>query len=203
MPTELFKPVNLDKPDDSLIWAAFKNDDREAFELIYQSNVRHLYNYGMKIFHDSELVEDGIQELFIDLWDQRKNLSNTNNIQFYLFKALRWKIIKNLEQLKKQRASLKESKSYLPEEVTLPHEDLLINETITSENRKKIKKALKKLPGRQREVIHLLFYQKYSYDEISQIMSLNLRSVYALAWKALSNLKRSILVILVSILTNF
>ncbi|MEX2565058.1 MAG: sigma factor-like helix-turn-helix DNA-binding protein, partial [Cyclobacteriaceae bacterium] len=40
------------------------------------------------------------------------------------------------------------------------------------------------------EVIHLLYYENCSYEDISKIMGINVQSVYTLAWKAIANLKR-------------
>ncbi len=188
------REIQCKNSEDLLVWRAFKDeDDKEAFELIYQSNVRHLYNYGMKIFHDTDVVEDCIQELFINIWDQRKNLIETNNIQFYLIKALRWKIIRFVDAHNKKLKNISESFSHTELEVVHPYEELLVNEQIDLEKKEKLRAALNSLPNRQKEVIHLIFYKKYSYEEASQIMSMNLRSVYTLAWKAISNLRKVIL----------
>ena len=182
---------------DLLVWRSFKNnDDKGAFELIYQNNIRHLFNYGMKIFHDTDVVEDCIQELFINLWDQRKNLVDTNSIQFYLIKALRWKIIRFVDTHNRKHRSITENFTHTRFEVVHSCEDLLVKEQIDLENREKLQTALNNLPHRQKEVIHLIFYKKYSYEEASQIMSMNLRSVYTLAWKAISNLKKTILLLI-------
>lgn len=193
----MIRPANtylkFAKVEDAKVWQEFKNDDKEAFEFIYQSNVRQLYNYGMKVTPDSHVVEDCVQELFIDLWDQRKKLANTDHIQFYLVKALRWKIIRTLEKQTRKHKNLVEAFAENGE-MDLPYEDLLINEQIDRAKKEKLRKALDGLPDRQKEVIHLIFFKKYSYEQISQIMSMNLRSVYTLAWKALSNLRKAILI---------
>lgn len=52
--------------------------------------------------------------------------------------------------------------------------------------------ALEKLPTRQKEVIQYVFFERFSYEEISKIMGINLRSVYTLAWKAIGALKKHI-----------
>ena len=46
------------------------------------------------------------------------------------------------------------------------------------------------IPARQREVIHLLFFEGQSYEEIADIMGIHVQSVYTLAWKALTALKK-------------
>jgi DNA-directed RNA polymerase specialized sigma24 family protein len=50
-----------------------------------------------------------------------------------------------------------------------------------------------KLPIRQKDVITCLFFEKFTYEDTSKVMELNLRSVYTLAWKAISSLKKSLM----------
>ncbi len=51
-------------------------------------------------------------------------------------------------------------------------------------------KALAELPPRQKEILHLLYSEELSYENIAELMAINVASVYTLAWKALAALKR-------------
>ena len=180
----------LMQANDQDVWQAFRNGDIQALEHIYRANVKSLFNYGMKIHPVNEVIEDCIQELFIDLWNQKTRLNQTDNIHFYLLKALRWKVMKYMEARKRYDKRVHEHTKDSEVKFSLPYESQLINERINSENKKKLYEALNKLPARQKEVIHLLFFKKFSYEEISEIMSMNLRSVYTLAWKAISSMRK-------------
>jgi len=61
------------------------------------------------------------------------------------------------------------------------------------EIQQKLSTAMDKLPIRQKEVITCLFFEKFTYEDTSKVMELNLRSVYTLAWKAISSLKKSLM----------
>ena len=50
--------------DDSQCWKDLEGD-AEAFEFLYQEHIQALYNYGMYLYKDPDLVKDAIQELFI------------------------------------------------------------------------------------------------------------------------------------------
>ncbi|MEK6479336.1 sigma-70 family RNA polymerase sigma factor [Catalinimonas sp. 4WD22] len=179
--------------DDELIWEAFNNGDKEALEYIYRHFINDLYHYGMKIKGHPYLVKDCIQELFVDLWKSRAQLSSTNNIKFYLLKALKFKINHRLK--KEFTYHFHDLGEALTVEMVLPHESLLIQNQLQEEQQVKLKQAIKKLPDRQKEIIHLLFYEGLCYEKVSEIMAINVRSVYTLAWKALSSLRKT--------LTNF
>ena len=77
-------------------------------------------------------------------------------------------------------------------EVEFSLESHLIAAQTTRENKLKILKSLEKLPARQKEVLHLLFDDGFSYEETAEIMGINVRSVYTLAWKGISSLKKCI-----------
>ena len=44
----------------------------------------------------------------------------------------------------------------------------------------KLAAGLEKLPLRQKQVIQLLYFEQFSYEEVSKMMGINLRSVYTI-----------------------
>ena len=58
---------------DKEIWNQFRAGNDDAFERIYNSYFDRLYNYGCQFSKDHALVEDTLQELFLDL--RRRALS--------------------------------------------------------------------------------------------------------------------------------
>lgn len=61
--------------DEVLLWLQFKNGDRDAFAALYQKFIIPLIAYGTRLCPDRELLKDQIQELFVELWNSRENLS--------------------------------------------------------------------------------------------------------------------------------
>ena len=74
---------------DTELWDLFLKGDKKAFAHIYQKQYRLLLAYGIKLCDDPELVRDCIQDLFVKLHTNRKNLSPTLNINIYLICALK------------------------------------------------------------------------------------------------------------------
>lgn len=175
---------------DEQIWLSFREGDREAFSFIYIHHLDILFNYGMKVINDRSLVKDSIQELFIDLWKSRQNLSGTDNIRYYLFKALRRRLIR---EVKRQRLHTEKYIQNFKGEITVVSPETIFISAEISEHRKAIlRKALGKISLRQQEVLNLLFFENYTYEQVSQLMSINVKSVYTLAWKAFTSLRKSL-----------
>src|SRR5690606_31577754 len=81
-----------------IVWTSFRNGNRKALDYIFEKYVRLMFAYGGKISRDQGLVEDCIQDLFIELWNKRQIIADTSNIKYYLFKALRRKIVRRLSK---------------------------------------------------------------------------------------------------------
>src|SRR5215210_4417778 len=90
---------------DSEIWIRFKSGDKKALSYIYTRYFEKLYNYGSRITKDFGLTEDSIQDLFVEFWNKREEMSDVKNIRFYLYKSLRRKIIYKLSVINKQKLS--------------------------------------------------------------------------------------------------
>ena len=170
--------------DDRTLWNQIKDGERAGLEALYIKYIQELFRLGMSIKGDSSLVKDCIQEVFYKIWQYRHTVKTTDNVKLYLFKCLSNKIHKEVGKDKKRYDQLS-----LEWEGSLPNEqDIEVDNSF--EKNKNLMEALATLPSRQHEVIHLLYYENHSYEDISLIMGINVQSVYTLAWKAIANLKK-------------
>ncbi len=192
--------------EDPGLWDDFRQGDLGAFTELYNRYVQRLYNYGKRFVSDSALVEDCIQDLFVELWNKKEHLGRTDSPQNYLLKAIRNKLLRRLSQGQKFIAEELENYDFV---IELSHEMALINEQAGFEQRAKLQRALEKLTKRQREIIFLKFYENLSYQQIASVMSVEVRYAYNLVSLAIDALKQNLLSVLVvlvqsviSLLTN-
>lgn len=185
----MFKGSPYDKPDlvleeDTKLWNQIKVGERAGLEALYVKYIRELFRLGMSIKGDRSLVKDCIQDVFLQIWQYRGTIKATDNVKLYLFKCLSNKIHKEVGKDKKRYGHLDTEL----EDDLLYEQDAEVKDSF--EKRKNLIESMESLPARQNEVIHLLYYENHSYEDISIIMGINVQSVYTLAWKALANLKR-------------
>jgi len=169
-----------------IVWDEFRKGSKVALESIYEDNYSSLYYYGLKFTADGELIKDIIQELFIELIDSGQKLSQTDNIRFYLLKALRHKLQKQLSENAKFSNKLELSTEFnLIESV----ENQLINSEVEEQLQNQILSAIKKLSIKQQEIIYLRFYSDISYQEIATLFEVNIQTVRNLMNRAINSLK--------------
>ncbi len=181
--------ISSTSTNDTELWDAFRVGDRAALDVVYQQHVKPLYNYGSKLTQDKDLVEDGIQDIFVELWEKRERLGPTDSIRFYLFKVLRRTLLRRLARNQRQTANPFFLENVLSEDSL---EVRLIMEQSTARTNSILQKALDRLPGRQREVIFLRFYDELNFEEIALTMEIDVKSVYKLTYKALDSLRKKI-----------
>lgn len=171
---------------DSQLWLAFLEGDKNAFNIMYKANVQLLYKYGMNFSRDGNLVKDCIHDVFVDLYKYRKNLNETNNIQYYLFKALKHSVIKAISYNGKFSPFKNvEIKFYYERS----HEDTLIENDVKTDQSSLIQKAISTLSGRQKEALYLKFNLGLKYEEIAEILEINYQSARNLVHRGIKKIR--------------
>lgn len=164
-------PLQADRHEIDL-WQEFKAGREEAFISIYRRYFQQLYAYGHQFTKDTPLIEDCIQELFIEMRSKRESLQDTTSIKFYLYKALRNRILRQLSR-KKMLPFNEELMDGYNFEINLSHEHKMIHAQLDVEVKQALNAALNKLTVRQREITLYYFYEKLSYAEIAEMMNLS------------------------------
>lgn len=177
----------IDSLTDQELWKRLQNGDKKAFELIYKRFFHVLAQYGYKIARDPQLIEDAIQDVFIDIWRRSAFLSDVENPKFYLFKALRHKILRNTERNVFEKSN--DIDDFLDYLVTLSEEHKIIDREHRTEQRAQIKKAISNLSPRQQEVISLRFFHGLSIEEIGSLMTLSKQAVHNLVSRSYAVLR--------------
>ena len=174
-------------PDETNTWRKFKQGDSDAYEAIYQYYYSQLYNYGRKFTTDCFLIEDCIQQLFVNLWKNKARLATPPSVKNYLYKAFRTTLFKQLKQTNRNVRDQYGSQTFT---VSLSIEAQLIQSEQQAELRAWLQMAIKSLSDHQREAIFLKFYDQLSYQEISEVMQIEVRSAYDLVHKGLARLRK-------------
>ena len=173
---------------DRLLWTQLKEGNQQAFEAVYRRFFKDLYQYGLRFSKDRGPVEDAIQELFLELWNRRKGLSETDQIKHYLYVALRRKILRNLQKQRHEVSSAELEPAFWVEE------DL--HEVQDEEQKEKLARAMQSLPDRQKEILYLKFYAGMDYEEIVEIMDMNYQSARNLLSRAIKKLAKTLTIFL-------
>lgn len=179
--------MELIETDADDLWGNFKKGSQDAFAKIYQHYFKNLYEYGMRIQPNKELVMDCIQDLFVKLWTNKKQLGEVSNIKSYLLVALR-STIYNKSQKDSRMKPVETTEDYFFE-MTFSAEARFIEKEISTERSKKLFDAMNQLNARQKEMLYLKYFEELDYAEIAHIMGITVKGAYKLSARAMDAIK--------------
>lgn len=191
-----FKVKDINNPDYKL-WDDFRNGNEKAFSEIFNRHVQMLFRYGLRFIPDEEMVKDSVQELFIKLYHNRQNLSPTDNIRLYLFRALKNKL---MDALYSRKDTVSLSSTILPFDIVNPEETDKEDDWEFIIQKSQLNKGLKALTARQREAIYLRYTMEMSLEDISSLLEMNYQSVRNLIHRSIEKLRKELLLNLVLII---
>ncbi len=166
-----------------LLWNTFRLGNRTAFQSVYQLYFSNLYEYGVRICNNQDLVKDSIQDLFVKIWVGRSKLPEVLHVKSYLLVSLRRTIHDTVKAGSRNSPGSKIYESVF--EFELSADTIIAEHEKKAEERKKLFDALEKLTARQKEFIYLKYFEELSFDEIAVIMSITVKAAYKLSARSL------------------
>ncbi len=170
--------------EEAALWEQFRQGNQQVLAILFERFYERLVLYGYKLTTDKTMAEDCAQELFVDLL-HKKQSPPVDFVRAYLFKSLRYKIIRASERLKTRQRHEQESE----QQFLLQNLETDSSDPAAEARRQHLIQSVDSLSHRQREIIYLRFYQNLSYDEIAQVMDLNYQTSRNLLHKAIRSLR--------------
>lgn len=162
-----------------------KQGDREsAFQELFYRYQDRVYSYAMKILHTKEVSEEVLQDVFVKVWNYRKQIDENKPFSPLLFKIARNTI---LNALKLQKTHLQLSEETVGNLIfhLCPEDDLIWKQYVAILNQ-----ALSTLPERCREIFQKSRFEGLSYEEIAQEMGISKDTVRLQIIKSLKLLRK-------------
>ncbi|GAA3968663.1 sigma-70 family RNA polymerase sigma factor [Mucilaginibacter dorajii] len=148
----------------------------ECFNLFYND----LYRFGLSLYKNPELVKEGINNLFLELWKIKHKLADVQNVQQYtltIYKRILYKTYLQLSEAT-QTGGLIDDISVGDTPIEPSYESILIASQHDEHMKKRLQKALNQLSPRQKEIIRLRYFDTVAFKDIADQTGLSERTVY-------------------------
>jgi RNA polymerase sigma factor (sigma-70 family) len=164
----------------------FVSGDDKAYTTIYNLYAKDLYAFGLSLRVKTEIIEDAIHDIFVEIYTHRQNLEKVDNIKYYFLAAFRNRLFFLLK--KNSNTSEISEKDTVDLEEKDPQETWIEKE---EENEKQIlvKRLLSELTQNQREAIYHRFVEELTCEEIATLMNINYQSAKNLIHRSIKKLK--------------
>lgn len=175
-----------------IYWYKFIDGDKEALSVLFLHYAKGLVSYGMKIFRDEEIIKDSIQEIFIQLIQNRHKLNRNEKIGGLVYKLLRNKIIDEIRLLNRTKKN-DNLFSKFNNSVEIDAEQQQIGFEEENDRDRMINPALNRLSVHQKEVLFLKYSNGLNYDQIALVMGISVASTRTMIYRTLKQLKSHLL----------
>ena len=179
--------VNSSLTDETL-WQRLKSGDELAFSALFERYYRSLINYGNSLSAYPEQVQDCVQDVFVNVWLYRNNLSDNVVAKAYLLSSVRKRIARLHERdtIFRQTSPLEAVQFSLDFSI----EDQLIADEETSAQVSQLNRLINALPPRQKEALYLRYHQGLTIEQIGEMLDINHQSVSNLLHRCIQHLRK-------------
>ena len=149
------------------------------FRLFYQS----LYQFAMHYVHRHEAAEEVVNDVFIKVWKLRATLPDIQNLESYLFIAVKNGSLNYTKQYSHYHVSIDEESAGKLISLHNPEQDVEWKELYF-----KLQQAILTLPDQCRAVFRLVKEEGFRMKEVAKILSISPRTVETQLYRAIKRL---------------
>lgn len=176
-------PSDLEKK----LISRLKNDDVKAFDGLYNIYSKRLYRFSFSILKNKEDAEEIVQEVFMKVWEKRKEIDSSKSFKSYLFTISYNHIITLLRTRLKEKAYLDQlEKQFIFDNGSSQ------DETDYNIMKSRIDRAVQELPKKRRQIYILSREKGLTHKEISEQLNISVKTVENQINLALRHLKKQL-----------
>ena len=174
----------LNNQSDADLFARYAAGDEAAFREIVNRYKNGLYVFLRRFLNQYDLVEDVFQETFLQLFNSRESYDTSRPLRPWLFTIAANKAKDALRKQKRTAAipigtvidqeemSFGDMLNTLISDKTRPYEELIKDETASE-----VRKIIADMPANLREILILAYFNRFSYKQMAQILSIPIGTV--------------------------
>lgn len=162
---------------------SIQKNERYAFDRMYRDYWGVMYAAAFRRMKSHDLAQDIVQEIFIDFWKRKNTLNISSSLKVYLLTAVRYKVIRQMQQEQKQ-----DSLESIPTETVSNEEVLLEYEEVS----KWMEVSLEKLNPSHQMIFRMNKLDGLNAREISGKVGLVPQSVHNILAKTTKYLKEEL-----------
>lgn len=181
------------KSGQEYFWA-LKFGDEKALKLIMERWYSKLYNFAIGYLKNEGGVEEVIQDVFLQLWDNREKLADTTSLNAYLFTLTRSRCI---DAIRRERLLIqfhtdrKAEYNYLTNSY-YALSDSILDHIFEREFQEEIDKTIRALPTQCQKVFYLSREKGLKNREIGEKLNIAPKTVETHITKALKTIKNTL-----------
>ncbi|MEO8253251.1 MAG: RNA polymerase sigma-70 factor [Flavobacterium sp.] len=178
-------PIQMNLIDTEIL-QQLKKGDKAALTVLYNTYWKPLFIASYNLLKNKEICEEIIQDIFIEIWNNRAELEIKVSLKSYLYACVRYKVFSEFRKNKIEQLplfeNLEERFQCDTPETKMMHEELEIH----------VRKIIATLPEKCKKVYELSRNEQLSHKEIAERLAISTKTVENHITKALRILRISL-----------
>ena len=171
--------------DERRLIEMLREGDSLSFEILFQQYYVRFYNFVRSFIKDAQFAEDIVQNVFLKIWVNRRNLQPDQSIHNYIYVLTKHEILNHIRDRKAytqiERLVLMET----PSGIAVDDDSFHIRDLDG-----RIRRYVASMPEQRRKVFMLSRYKGMSNKAIAELLGLSVRTVDRHINIALTGLKK-------------
>lgn len=176
--------LDLAAAEDRVLVAAFLAGSHEAFNVIVTRHQRSVYQVCYRFVRNHEEASELAQDVFVRAFKGLKNFKGDSSLATWLYRVGVNCCLNRVAIKRPATEPIDES-----QHVDARHDDPL-RAVVRQEKADEVRRAIARLPPKQRATVLLRIYQDLSHEEIAGVLGSSVGATKANFFHALGNLKR-------------
>lgn len=150
-------------------------DSEPAFKTLYTSYCDRIMRYLVMYIQSPQIAEELVSDVFFTLWENRKQLPEVNNLDAYIYRIAKFRVLNYLRDNKTQTVDIDE----VPIDLfafteTTPEDDYISREQIEAVN-----KAIEQLPAKSKLAFKLVREDGMKYKDAAEHLGVSVKTLEA------------------------
>lgn len=167
------------------LFSKLSRDDEKAFSELFRRYYSGLCLFAVQLLHDDEQSKELVQEVFVQLWEKRKQIRVHSSVKSYLFRAVKNQLINWANH---QKVEQKYQEKILSENIEIHPSQYFMEVDLY----RKIEASINALPAKRREIFKLSREKGLSYREIAEQLQISIKTVETQMGLALQQLREDL-----------
>ena len=174
--------------DEHQLIEMLREGDPLSFEILFQQYYARFYNFVHNLIKDSHNAEDIVQNVFMKVWINRKNLHPDQSIHNYIYVLTKHEVLNHIRDRKAYTQIERLVMSDQPSSLAVNDETFQIRDLDS-----RIRTFIASMPEQRRKVFMLSRYKGMGNKVIADMLGLSVRTVDRHINMVLTSLKKEFL----------
>jgi len=164
-----------------------RHENEQAFADLFRLLYDRLLRFCIQYVHSPEAAEEIVSDVFVKIWNRRKELMEVDNLEVYIFVAVKNHSLNYLEQYSSLRitpidSGLAQLSTPMDPEKEMEWKEMLL----------KLDTEVSRLPDQCRKVFKLIKEDGFKYRDVAAILNISPRTVETQLFRAIRRLNEAI-----------